>query len=259
MSAVGTVLFCLLASLLVMTALWAISLAISDSSIVDIWWGAGFVVLTWTAIALKGSGSDARWAAAAMVTVWGLRLTIHLARRNIGKGEDPRYTAMRSKAGKAWPLRSLFVVFWLQGLIMWIVALPALVAVVSSSSPELPVLVAGIVLWGVGMFFETVGDMQLDRFKADPESKGKVMDSGLWRYTRHPNYFGDACVWWGIWLAALSVGAWWTAIGPALINFMLVRVSGKAMLERSIGKRRPGYDEYIRRTSGFFPRPPLRD
>ena len=280
MSASSTLLATLLIGLGVMTLLWVVSLAIKDSSIVDIWWGAGFVVLGWTAALLHIKGAVHAWPNDApllilvMVTIWGLRLTIHLARRNLGHGEDARYVAMRKKAGKAWPARSLWQVFWLQGVIMWIVAMPVLVTVATGAQqwsggehadaplPEDPITwlaLVGVAVWAVGMFFETVGDLQLTRFKADPASKGKVMNTGLWRYTRHPKYFGDACVWWGIWLVAASTGAWWTFVGPALINFMLVRVSGKALLEKGMKKTRPGYDDYIRRTSGFFPRPPLRD
>ena len=242
-----------------MTLLWLLSLRLQDSSIVDIWWGAGFVLLSWAAAIIHGFDSGIQSVALALVTIWGMRLSLHLAKRNIGHGEDPRYVAMRRKAGASWPLRSLFQVFWLQGVIMWIVCLPALAAVVSNDAFDSPVALLGIAVWAVGMFFETVGDLQLTRFKADPANKGKVMDTGLWRYTRHPNYFGDACVWWGIWLLAASAGAWWTFVGPALINFMLVRVSGKALLEKGMKQTRPGYDDYIRKTSGFFPRPPLRD
>ncbi|CAB4865609.1 unannotated protein [freshwater metagenome] len=258
MTSTAAILFCLGASLVVMTGLWAVSLALEDSSIVDIWWGAGFVVLGWTALALTGPRAGSQWLVLPMVTVWGLRLTWHLGRRNIGKGEDPRYVAMRAKAGDAWPIRSLFVVFWLQGLIMWIVCLPVLAVVVSHENPDSWLDLLGVALFAVGLFFETVGDWQLDRFKRDPFSKGEVMNRGLWRYTRHPNYFGDACVWWGIGLIAASAGAWWALVGPALINFMLVRVSGKALLEKGLTKRRPGYDDYIRRTSGFIPLPPKK-
>jgi steroid 5-alpha reductase family enzyme len=267
-SATGIVIYCLFAGLVVMTGLWAISIAIEDSSIVDIWWGAGFVLLGWTALLIATWGEGMPWPGGlvtlvlAMVSIWGLRLTFHLARRNLGHGEDPRYVAMREKAGASWRLRSLFQVFWLQGSIMWIVGLPVLVTVSSASlggSTSIPSLAwLGVAIWAVGMFFETVGDLQLTRFKADPANKGVVMDRGLWRYTRHPNYFGDACVWWGLWVVAASAGHWWTFVGPALINFMLVRVSGKALLEKGMKQTRPGYAEYVERTSGFFPMPPKR-
>ncbi|MEI7560027.1 MAG: DUF1295 domain-containing protein [Actinomycetes bacterium] len=259
MGAAVVILFCLGASLVVMTGLWAVSLAIQDSSIVDIWWGAGFVVLGWTAAVLTGVHDLPQTAALAMVTIWGLRLTIHLGRRNIGKGEDPRYVAMRAKAGDAWPIRSLFVVFWLQGLIMWIVALPMLAAVAYDADFTPWLVVLGVLAWAKGLFFETVGDWQLEKFKADPSTKGQVMDRGLWKYTRHPNYYGDSLVWWGLGLVGCSVGAWWALVGPALITFMLVRVSGKALLEKGMKKTRPGYAEYVARTSGFIPWFPKKD
>ena len=134
-------------------------------------------------------------------------------------------------------------------------SLPAQAATTDLAVGAPPVL-AGIALWAVGLFFETVGDFQLARFKRDPANQGKVMDRGLWRYTRHPNYFGDFCVWWGLFLIAASTGAWWTVIGPIVMSVLLIRVSGAGLLESTIGDRRPGYAEYIRRTSGFFPRPP---
>lgn len=258
MSALVVVLCCLAMSLGLMSCLWAVSLALRDSSIVDIWWGAGFAVLAWTAMALVPVRSVGSWVAAGLVTVWGLRLTAHLASRNIGRGEDPRYTAMREKAGDTWPVRSLFVVFWLQGAIMWVVAMPVLVTVAGGRSLEPLVAAAGVFVFCVGLAFETIGDWQLTRFVNDPGNRGKVMDRGLWRYTRHPNYFGDATVWWGLWLIAAAAGAFWTFVGPALINFMLVRVSGKAMLESGMKKTRPGYESYVARTSGFIPRPPRR-
>ena len=259
MSATATILYCLFAGLVVMSGLWAISLALRDSSIVDIYWGFGFVVLAWTATVLVGWEGGVQALSLALVSAWGLRLTLHLGRRNIGKGEDPRYVAMRAKAGDSWPIRSLFQVFWLQGVIMWVVSLPVLATVTAGDdSPTVVLLALGVLAWAKGLFFEAVGDWQLDRFKADPANRGKVMDRGLWRYTRHPNYFGDSMVWWGLGLIACSIGAWWTLIGPALITFMLVRVSGKALLEKGMAATRPGYAEYVGRTSGFIPWPPKR-
>ena len=243
--------------LVLVTALWAVSVAVRDTSIVDIFWGSGFAVIAWVSFA-AGEGSAGRsLLLAALVSVWALRLTLHLAVRNLGKGEDRRYAAMRERHGDRWPLRSLFVVFWLQGALMWIVSLPVQVPMADVAPAGLGVLdFLGIAVWLVGFAFESIGDRQLTRFKADPANRGRVMDRGLWRYTRHPNYFGDFCVWWGIWLVALSSGAWWTAIGPAVMSVLLIRVSGAALLERSLIKRRPGYAEYVKRTSGFFPRPP---
>ncbi|MBM3666254.1 MAG: DUF1295 domain-containing protein [Actinobacteria bacterium] len=246
--------------LALMTALWAPSVALRDSSIVDIFWGSGFVVIAWVGFALGEGSHDRSLLLAALVTVWGLRLSIHLAVRNLGKGEDPRYTRMRRRHGDRWPLRSLFVVFWLQGALMWVVSLPVQVAMSDPTPAGLGALdYAGAALWLVGFAFESIGDRQLARFKADPANRGEVMDRGLWRYTRHPNYFGDFCVWWGIWLVALaSGGAWWTVVGPVVMSLLLIRVSGAALLERSLSDSRPGYADYVARTSGFIPMPPRR-
>jgi steroid 5-alpha reductase family enzyme len=237
-------------------ALWLLSLRLRDSSIVDIFWGVGFVIIAWVTRA-SAQGAAARSALTlALVTLWGLRLAGYLAYRNIGKGEDPRYVAMRAHHGDRWPLRSLFIVFALQGALMWIVSLPVQ-ATLRSPLPEAlgPLDALGALLVLTGVLFEGLGDLQLARFKASPENRGKVMDRGLWRYTRHPNYFGDFLVWWGLYALALAGGNAWTALGPALMSFLLLRVSGVTLLEKSMRKR-PGYDEYVRRTSSFFPWPP---
>lgn len=237
-------------------ALWLLSLRLRDSSIVDIFWGAGFVIIAWVTRA-SATGAAARSALLlALVTLWGLRLAAHLAHRNLGKGEDPRYVAMRARHGDKWPLRSLFIVFALQGALMWIISLPVQ-ATLRSPLPEAlgPLDALGALLALTGVFFEAVGDLQLARWKRDPDNRGKVMDRGLWRYTRHPNYFGDFLVWWGLYALALASGNAWTVMGPALMSFLLLRVSGVTLLEKSMRKR-PGYDEYVRRTSAFFPWPP---
>lgn len=246
--------------LVLVTALWVVSLALRDTSIVDVFWGSGFVVVAWTAYALTDGSRDRALILALLVTAWGLRLTAHLAHRNLGKGEDRRYTEMRRRYGETWPLRSLFVVFWLQGALIWVVSLPVQVAMTDPTPAGLvPLDWIGIAIWAVGLTFEAVGDWQLSRFKADPANRGKVMDRGLWRYTRHPNYFGDFCVWWGIWLVALAAGStWWTVVGPAVMSILLIRVSGVALLEHSLSRRRAGYAGYVARTSAFFPRPPRR-
>lgn len=242
------------------TGLWAVSVVIRNTSIVDVFWGCGFVIIAWVAFALAEGYLHRRLLLAALVTVWGLRLTLYLAHRNLGKEEDYRYAAMRRRYGSRWPLRSLPVVFWLQGALMWVVSLPVQVGMTEPTPKSLGLLDwAGVALWAVGLAFETVGDMQLTRFKADPANRGLVMDRGLWRYTRHPNYFGDFCVWWGIWLVALATGsAWWTAIGPAAMSILLIRVSGVALLKRSLIPRRPGYADYVARTSAFLPWPPRK-
>jgi steroid 5-alpha reductase family enzyme len=243
--------------LVLVTALWAVSVAARDTSIVDVFWGSGFVLVAWFGFALADGSPDRSLLLVLLVTAWGLRLSLYLARRNLGKGEDYRYAEMRRRHGERWPLRSLFVVFWLQGALIWIVSLPVQVAMTDPTPSGLGVLDwAGTVLWAVGLTFEAVGDRQLARFKADPANRGKVMDRGLWRYTRHPNYFGDFCVWWGIWLVAVATGStWWTVVGPAVMSVLLIRVSGAARLERSLVRRREGYADYVARTSAFFPWP----
>jgi steroid 5-alpha reductase family enzyme len=241
-----------------MIATWLLSLALGDASIVDVAWGLGFVLVAWVSFSV-GDGAEARrWLVALLTTIWGVRLAGYLAWRNIGKGEDFRYQAMRRRYGARFGVVSLFVVFGVQGLAMWTVSLPVQAAPVPNTPDGLTFLdFAGIALWCVGMFFETVGDLQLARFKSDAASAGRVMDRGLWRYTRHPNYFGDFCVWWGLYLIALATGdAWWSIAGPLLMSVLLMRVSGVTLLERHLTRNRPGYDDYARRTSTFFPRPP---
>jgi steroid 5-alpha reductase family enzyme len=243
-----------------MGALWLLSLALRNASIVDIFWGLGFVAIA--AIALHQTpdhGSPRRWLLVSMVVLWGLRLAGHLLWRNAGHGEDPRYRAMRRHWGERFWWLSLFTVFALQGVLMWIVSLPVQVGILAPGGALGALDALGVLLFALGMFFETVGDWQLARFRADPANAGHVMDRGLWRMTRHPNYFGDVCVWWGIFAVAFSTPYGpWSVVGPALMTLLLLRVSGIPMLERSIGKRRPGYEEYARRTSAFFPRPPRR-
>jgi steroid 5-alpha reductase family enzyme len=243
-------------ALLVLT--WLLSLRLRDVSIVDVAWGLGFVVVAWVALATGDGDAGRRTLLAALVTLWGLRLAGHIGARKLRHpGEDPRYGAWRTRWGSRFWLVSLVNVFLLQAALVWIVSLPVQGA--SAADGGLGGLdLVGVALWAIGLFFEAVGDAQLARFKADPSHRTEprpVMDRGLWRYTRHPNYFGDFCVWWGLGLIALSAGAWWTLVGPAVVTLLLTRVSGKAHLERSMAHR-PGYAEYVRRTSGFVPRPP---
>jgi steroid 5-alpha reductase family enzyme len=241
-----------------MVILWLVSLVVRDASIVDIFWGAGFVLVAWVSFLLADGTPGRRWLLAILTTVWGLRLAGYLAWRNLGKGEDFRYRAMRARSGRAFWLISLFQVFLLQGVLMWVVSLPVQAGMVPSS-PVGALAWAGTLVWAVGLSFEAIGDLQLARFKSDPSNRGRVMDRGLWRYTRHPNYFGDFCVWWGLYLVALDGGGtWWTVIGPLVMSTLLIRVSGAALLEKSLETRRAGYAEYVQRTSGFFPRPPRR-
>jgi steroid 5-alpha reductase family enzyme len=251
----------LLVILAAMTALWLLSLAPKNSSIVDPLWGPGFVLVNWVYFALTDDGFGGRkWLISALVTVWGLRLGLYLLARNWGKGEDFRYARWREQAGDAWWWRSYFKVFVLQGVILWVVSAPLLAAQFAAAPARLTVIDAlAVPVWAVGFFFEAVGDWQLARFKANPANKGKVLNTGVWRYTRHPNYFGDAAQWWGFWLvAAAAEYGFLTVFSPAIMTFFLLRVSGVAMLERDIEERRPGYKAYIETTSAFIPMPPRR-
>jgi len=236
-----------------MVMLWLWSLRTRNVSIVDIFWGIGFVLISWVTV-LASETTEARgWVMATAVTLWGVRLAVHLAWRNAGKGEDYRYAAMRQRQGARFAWWSLLWVFGLQGLLMWIVSWPIQFGA-RSPAPWNWWDGAGLVLWTVGWLCETVGDWQLARFKSKPEHAGRVMDRGLWRYTRHPNYFGDFLVWWGVYLMALASGdAWWTAISPVVMSVLLMRVSGVTLLEQGLRERRPEYEAYMRRTSAFFP------
>jgi steroid 5-alpha reductase family enzyme len=246
------------AILVLMLTMWVLSLRLRDASIVDIVWGFGFVVVAWVA-RLAAHGSTVRQnVLVVLTTVWGLRLASYLLRRNHGKGEDRRYRSMRKHYGRRWSIVSLYLVFGMQGALMFIVSLPVQLGQMAVRPATLgPAAWIGVAFWLVGFAFESIGDLQLARFKADPGHKGLVMDRGLWRYTRHPNYFGDFCVWWGLFLVAAETRIGLLAVvGPIAMTALLLRVSGVAMLERTIGRRRPGYAEYTTRTSAFFPRPP---
>lgn len=251
----GTILLATaLATLLAQLLLWLASLRLRDVSIVDIYWGLGFALIAIVTAALAGGYPWRKLLLTLLTVLWGLRLAFHLFWRNAGHGEDYRYQAMRRHHGARFPLVSLATVFGLQGALMWIVSLPVQLGQVAAAPAHLTWLdAAGAALWALGLAFESVGDWQLARFKADPGNAGAVMDRGLWRYTRHPNYFGDACVWWGLWLVAAAGGAGWTVLSPALMTFFLMKVSGVAMLERTIGTRRPAYADYVARTSAFLP------
>ena len=236
--------------------LWLVSLLLRNASIIDLFWGCGFVVIAWVAwLVLAGDGSNRRLLLLVLVTVWGIRLAGYLTWRNSGKGEDFRYQAMRKRWGRRFPLISLATVFLLQAALMLIVSLPVQAGMLTGGALGIGAAL-GVGLWLVGLAFEAIGDSQLARFKADSTNSGKVMDRGLWRYTRHPNYFGDACVWWGIYLVALTTATWWTIVGPGVMTMLLLRYSGVALLEKTIANRRPGYAEYAERTNAFFPGPP---
>ena len=243
----------------VFLVLWIVSLRTRNASLVDIWWGPGFALIALLSFALTPEGAlSRRQLVLILTTIWGLRLGTHLLVRNTGKDEDFRYAAMRKAWGHGFAMKSLTRVFLLQAALMWVVSFPVQAAMRSATPATLGFFDwLGILVWTFGLFFETVGDLQLARFKKDPANADRVMDRGLWRFTRHPNYFGDACAWWGLWLIAFAVpGGFWSIVGPITMTVLLTSVSGVPMLERKIGERRPGYDEYARRTSAFLPRPP---
>jgi steroid 5-alpha reductase family enzyme len=240
--------------LAMMTLLWLLSLRLKNSSIVDIFWGTGFVVAAWLYYFLTPDGSPARkLLLAALVTMWGLRLSIHILVRNWGQPEDFRYQKFRRDAGSKWWWLSYIRVFLLQGVLLWIISAPLLAAQFSPLPASLTALdILGALVWLVGFFFEAVGDYQLTRFKANPANKGKVLDSGVWRYTRHPNYFGDSAQWWAYYLIAAAAGGWWSIFSPIIMTLFLLKVSGVALLEKTLAAR-PGYETYIKKTSAFIP------
>jgi steroid 5-alpha reductase family enzyme len=243
---------------LLFVALWVASLPLRDASLVDRVWGLAFIVLAaWYAWARPaGEIPIAGQLLLGLVTIWGLRLSIHLTRRNWGKGEDYRYAAMRTRHGTRFGLLSLGTVFLLQAGLVWVIGMPLYAGIRGAAPAGMAawvLMVAGVAFWGVGFGFETAGDWQLARHRADPTRRGRVLDTGLWRYTRHPNYFGDAMAWWGLWLIATAVGGGWTVFAPALMTLFLMRVSGVALLEKQLLETRPGYRDYVARTNAFFP------
>ena len=253
MTFAGTALGGLLLVLSLAFLVWLLSLARRDASIVDISWGPGFVALAWLYRDLGDAGSLRGALVPLLVTLWGVRLAVHILWRNRGKGEDPRYRAIRRRWGPRFPILSLPGVFWFQAVLLWIVAMPVLqVQRAAAAWSWLDWLGVGFCV--LGFCFEALGDWQLARFRGDPANAGKVMDRGLWRYTRHPNYFGDAALWWGFGLFALATpGGVWTLLGPALMTFLLLRVSGVSLLEKGLRESRPEYRDYVERTSAFLP------
>ena len=233
---------------------WMVSVRLRDASIVDICWGPGFALLAWMYCVLLAAFRPRPLLMAVLITAWGARLAWHIFTRGRGAGEDRRYAAIRARHGDGFWWRSLFLVFWLQGGLMWFIALPVLAASASPDTPLGLLDVAGVLLFAAGFGIEAVGDHQLRRFKAVAANRGKVLDTGLWRYTRHPNYFGDALLWWGLYVLAASAPAGWLTIAsPALMTFLLARVSGVTLLERDLRASKPAYAAYIDRTSPFVP------
>ena len=274
------------------TLLWAVSVAMKDASLVDIFWGFGFLLVASVCLYLAPAKTPYIKLLAALPIIWGLRLTLYLGKRNLGHGEDKRYISMRKRAAKkgmsemSWRLRSLFTIFFGQGLLIMIVSAPIWVAMaaalkfapISCAVAPCPhrsdhlvgqtdiggIAFLGALLWLIGFLFEAIGDWQLSRFiKKNKSYDGSietkpVLDTGLWKYTRHPNYFGNACMWWGIWLVACEAPwGWATIFAPIIMTLLLTKVSGRDLLERDMGRRK-SYQEYMKRTSGFIPKLPKK-
>lgn len=238
------------------TLLWVVSLVMRNAGIVDVFWGPGFVVVGGFYLATAGGDSGPRaWLVFALTVLWAVRLALHLGLRNIGTAEDFRYRAWREQSGRSFWWISLFKVFLLQAAILWIVSSPLLLAHSTDGRGELTAIdLIGLAVFLIGLAWETIADLQLTRFKNDPANAGRILDTGLWARSRHPNYFGEAVLWWGLGLLALPTGGWLALIGPSMITFLLMKISGVAMLDAALVDRRPGYAEYIRSTPAFFPR-----
>ena len=246
--------------MILMTAIWIVSVMIKNASIVDIFWGFGFVVTAGFYFLSTGDHDFRKILIVTFVAVWGLRLSSYIGWRNKGKGEDYRYQNFRKSYGeKRYWWISFFQVFLLQGTLMWIISLPLLGAQFYSDGKPLNIFdYLGIAVWLIGFAFEAGGDYQLARFKSDPANKGKVLNIGFWKYTRHPNYFGDSAVWWGYGLICLGAGSYLPVIGSLLMTALIIKVSGVALLEKSLKEQKPGYREYVEKTSSFIPWFPRR-
>lgn len=245
----------ILALAVVHSVTFAIGRRIGRYNVVDVAWGVGFVAIAAVAATLGHGDQIRRWLLLALVAIWGLRLSWHIQRKTVGKGEDPRYAALLRDATLSQVIRKVFV---LQGFITWFVSIPLQLSAVTGPTPThlTAVTVLGVAVWLVGVTFEAVGDRQLKVFKSDPANRGVVMDRGLWAWTRHPNYFGDAAVWWGLWLITINGWVSLATVGsPLLMTYFLVYVTGARLTEKLMAGR-PGFDEYRQRTAFFFPRPP---
>lgn len=241
--------------LILMSILWVLSVFIKNVSIVDIFWGLGFVIINGVYFFFSEAYFIRNLIVLFLVSIWGLRLSIYLAYRNIGKGEDFRYQEFRRHYGanRYWWV-SFFQVFLLQGFLILLVSLPLLGSNFYTKSNELIWLdYAAILTWIIGFIFESFGDFQLSKFKKNPNNKGKVLDTGLWKYTRHPNYFGDTLIWWSYALFCIASGSYWPILGSVIMTFLIIKVSGVSLLEVSLKDKKPDYQEYIQKTNSFFP------
>ena len=238
--------------LLVAAVFWLISLIRNDVSIVDSLWSLMFLLVTLVYVSLVDDGGPRANLIVALVALWAIRLSVYITWRNHGQPEDYRYQEIRANNEPFFRYKSLYIVFVLQAVLAWVISMP-LAAAISGQSAIGFLDYAGVALFAVGLTFEALGDFQLSQFRRDPANAGKVLDTGLWRFTRHPNYFGNFTLWWGFYLVALSAGGWWTVISPLLMSILLLKVSGVALLEKDISVRRPQYENYILHTNAFFP------
>jgi steroid 5-alpha reductase family enzyme len=250
----------LLAAVLFMGGVWLLSLPTRNASLADIFWGPGFVLLAWLSFTQTDGYLGRKLLIVFLTSIWGLRLSLHILWRNWGQGEDRRYQAWRAKRGASFWWVSLFTVFLTQAVLLWLVSLSLQIGQVAPTPARLTGLdLLGTLIWAAGFIFETISDWQLARFKADPANRGKVMNRGLWAYSRHPNYFGESLIWWGLFCIALATPfGWWAFISPVVITFLLLKVSGVVLLEKDIVERRPEYREYQESTSAFIPWFPQR-
>lgn len=242
-------------SMVLLTVLWIVSVFLKNASIIDPFWGFGFVVLVFYYLYATGNDSPRVILLTSLVSIWGLRLSAYLLWRNIGHGEDYRYQEFRRDYGpdRYWWI-SFFQVFLLQGVLMSLVALPLLGVMINSLEGTLTIVDGlAIIIWLIGIAFEAGGDYQLTLFKKDYANKGKVLNTGFWKYTRHPNYFGDATIWWSFALFAFISGSYYTILGSLLMNILLLKISGVSLLEKNLKKTKPQYADYISRTNTFFP------
>lgn len=247
--------------LAMMVCLWAYSLLKKDASIADIFWGLGFVIIAWITHTRADGFETRRCLLTLLTSLWGLRLAVHIGWRNRGKTEDPRYQKWRAKYGPRFWWVSLFTVFGIQGVLLWVISLVVQAGQLAKVPDHLTWLDgAGVVVWTVGITFEAIGDWQLARFMADRHNQGRIMNRGLWAYTRHPNYFGECLIWWGMFIVSMAApGNLWAIVSPLTITFLLLKVSGVALLEESMVERQPEYQEYIESTSAFIPWFPKKD
>jgi steroid 5-alpha reductase family enzyme len=246
-----SVLAALPAILMLALAGWFASLLLAKASIVDSLWPLFLVIAAGVYAVDAGPWAARAGLVAVLLLLWAIRLCVYVTVRNHGEPEDHRYQALRERF-RPFHWKSLYVVFGLQALLAWIVSWSLYPPIVGSNSFSTLDAVA-LALWLTGMAFEVGGDWQLARFRANAANAGKVLDQGLWRYTRHPNYFGEFCIWWSFYLFSVAAGAWWTILSPLLMTVLLLRVSGVTLLERTLRKRRPDYEQYVARTNAFFP------